>query len=250
MKEIGILLKEARENKGLEVEDAARELKIRPYYIEVLESGDVSSVSSEIYLVGYLKSYCNLLGISSNEVVAKLKSDNDKVLTTTKISNDSTSYYGFDDEIIRPNAAVVFASLFMAVFTYVFWHKENNIMVEPIFDISIESEMSSMLNKNWAENLFKKGTKFLLVAQDTVTLRIKEADGDAISKLLEPGDIYFLSSDKDQVLEIDNPDAIDVFYDDDKSSFVGTLSEIPDEQASTPVEEVAPEPQPEVNTSN
>jgi transcriptional regulator with XRE-family HTH domain len=250
MKDIGILLKEARESKGLEIEEAARELKIRPYYLEILESGDISSVSSEIYIVGYLKTYAKWLGISSNEIVLRLKSENTPLFSGKQNVNAgdvSSPLFVFDIEIFRTNGMLTILAFFMAIITYTFWYQNNNILVTPTFDLNIESDTISR-NKNWTEDLFKHGKKFLLIAKDTITLRTKENGGPLTSQKLDAGDIYFFSSDKDSVLETDNPDHIDVFYDNDTDSgtFVGTLSSIPtlpipESTTETPPVETSPD---------
>jgi transcriptional regulator with XRE-family HTH domain len=224
MKEIGNLLKEARESKGLDVEDAARELKIRPYYIEILESGDISAVSSEIYLTGYLKSYANWLGIDNNKIATKLKADGNKLFVSDKVKKESSSFFGFDDDLVSPGGFVTLVSFILAMIIYTFWHKESDIVM-PSFNVAIEKEVTSG-GRNWADGLAAKGDKFLLVAQDVVTLRIKENGGEFVSKRLEMGDIYFLSSVGDVVVESDNPAAIDVFADDGKSTFLGSLAKV------------------------
>ncbi len=147
MKDIGALLKEARESKGLEVEDAAKALKIRPYYIEILESGDVSSVSNEIYITGYLKSYANWLGIGSNEVVSKLKAGGNKFSIADKAKKESSSFFAFDDDLVSAGGLVTLVSFVLAVIIYTFWHKTHDIAISPVFNVValIKKEISFSL---------------------------------------------------------------------------------------------------------
>ena len=48
MKDVGNLLKETRESQGYGIEQVAEELKVRPEYLKILESGDGSSTSRRI----------------------------------------------------------------------------------------------------------------------------------------------------------------------------------------------------------
>ncbi len=64
------------------------------------------------------------------------------------------------------------------------------------------------------------------MAQDAVTLRIKENGGEFVSKQLEVGEIYFLSVASGVIVETDNPGAIDVMIDDGKGTSLGSLADI------------------------
>jgi transcriptional regulator with XRE-family HTH domain len=245
MNEIGILLKEARESKGLEIKDAAKALKIRPYYIEILESGDVSSVSNEIYINGYLKSYANWLGIGSNKIASRLKSGSNTVSNVNKFTvadkarfsislsiplpekskKESSSFFSFDDKLVSAGALVTLVTLLLSVIIYVIWHKNHDVTIRPAFDFASVRQVTSG-GRNWAEGLEKKGDKFLLVAQDAVTLKIKENGGEFINKQLEVGEIYFLSVGSGVIVETDNPDSIDVMIDDGKGTSLGSLSKL------------------------
>ena len=56
-------LKEEREKQGYSIEDIANTLKIRKKYIISIENGDYSDIPGEVYLNGYIKSYCYFLKI-------------------------------------------------------------------------------------------------------------------------------------------------------------------------------------------
>lgn len=60
---IGQRLRTAREARGLDVQDAARQLRLPHRVLEKLERGDWSGIDSPLYLRGYLRSYSKLLGI-------------------------------------------------------------------------------------------------------------------------------------------------------------------------------------------
>ena len=73
MESIGEKLRKAREQLGRSVEEIARETNITKRYIVALENEDFDAFPGEPYLVGFLRTYAETLGLSSDEVVALYK---------------------------------------------------------------------------------------------------------------------------------------------------------------------------------
>lgn len=69
MKEIGEALKEARENIGISIEEAANDLKLRPSQIENIESGNVEAFKDVFYLKYFVRDYAKYLGLSYEDMV-------------------------------------------------------------------------------------------------------------------------------------------------------------------------------------
>lgn len=69
MKEIGEALKEARENIGISVEEAANDLKLRPSQIENIESGNADAFKDVFYLKYFVRDYAKYLGLSYEDMV-------------------------------------------------------------------------------------------------------------------------------------------------------------------------------------
>lgn len=63
MKEMGEVLRKAREEKGLSLADVQEKLMIRVKYLKALEEGDESSLPEEVYVKGFLKSYARFLDL-------------------------------------------------------------------------------------------------------------------------------------------------------------------------------------------
>ncbi|MDR3302461.1 MAG: helix-turn-helix domain-containing protein [Spirochaetaceae bacterium] len=63
MKNIGGLLSAAREERGLSVDDIARETNIARKYIVALEAEDFTAFPAEAYILGFLKNYGEFLGL-------------------------------------------------------------------------------------------------------------------------------------------------------------------------------------------
>lgn len=67
LKPISVVLKEARTNKGISLEEAQKATKIQLYILRSLEEGTVLSLS-EVYVKSYTKIYAKYLGISDEEL--------------------------------------------------------------------------------------------------------------------------------------------------------------------------------------
>ena len=68
MKQFCLALKEAREAKGLSIDAVATDLHLHSDMIAALESCDSSSLPSEMFVMGYLRSYARLLGVDESRL--------------------------------------------------------------------------------------------------------------------------------------------------------------------------------------
>jgi cytoskeleton protein RodZ len=73
-RQIGERLALARQEKKLDKVDAAGELRITSTYIDALEAGDWSSLPGEVYALGFLRQYADMLGIDISDDINQLKS--------------------------------------------------------------------------------------------------------------------------------------------------------------------------------
>jgi transcriptional regulator with XRE-family HTH domain len=74
-KRVGQLLKEAREEKSLNIRDVSKEINIPLKYIIALENEDYSQFPAETYTVGFLKTYCDFLKIDSAYILNLYKGE-------------------------------------------------------------------------------------------------------------------------------------------------------------------------------
>ncbi len=63
MDEIGHILREARENKGLTVEDVQAQIRINARYLTALENGQYSALPTPVHARGFLRNYARFLGL-------------------------------------------------------------------------------------------------------------------------------------------------------------------------------------------
>lgn len=71
MKEIGSLLKEAREKKNLSIQDVAQAIKINSKTLQAIEDGDSENLPAKPFLRGFVQSYARYLELNVDEVMKK-----------------------------------------------------------------------------------------------------------------------------------------------------------------------------------
>lgn len=73
MESLGKKLSETRLSRGLDLEQVARETNISARYLEALETEDFAVFPGEPYLLGFLRNYCEYLGLNSSEFITAYK---------------------------------------------------------------------------------------------------------------------------------------------------------------------------------
>ena len=69
MKDIGLKLKEKREENGVSIEEAAEDLKLRPSQIVSIEEGKKEDFDDVFYLKYFIRYYAKYLGLDGEELV-------------------------------------------------------------------------------------------------------------------------------------------------------------------------------------
>ncbi|MBQ2873601.1 MAG: helix-turn-helix domain-containing protein [Bacilli bacterium] len=69
MNDIGLKLKEKREENGVSIEEVAEDLKMRPSQIVSLEEGKKDDFKDVVFLKYFIRDYAKYLGLDSEELV-------------------------------------------------------------------------------------------------------------------------------------------------------------------------------------
>lgn len=64
IRDLGAALKSKREGLGLSLEDVERDTKIRRAFLAAIEEGDYSAIPGMVYARGFVRNYCDYLGLS------------------------------------------------------------------------------------------------------------------------------------------------------------------------------------------
>lgn len=74
MDRIGDILRQARENKGITLQQASEATKISIRYLKALEDEAYQVLPARVYVIGFLRSYAAFLGLDGNSLVEQFKS--------------------------------------------------------------------------------------------------------------------------------------------------------------------------------
>ncbi len=80
------VLKKAREDQGITIEDMARKVKIRRQYLSAIEESRYDELPGNIYAQGYLKIYANALGVNLSECSPIITSSNPEFWTKPQLA--------------------------------------------------------------------------------------------------------------------------------------------------------------------
>jgi hypothetical protein len=69
MSEIGMMLKKARLDKNLTLDDVQQITKIRKKYLEAIEDNNYAELPGTFYIKAFIKSFADAVGLSSNELI-------------------------------------------------------------------------------------------------------------------------------------------------------------------------------------
>ena len=66
---VGAYLREIRERQGISIDEIARSTRVLHHYLEVLESDDLASLPAPVFTKGFIRAYCQALGIPADEPI-------------------------------------------------------------------------------------------------------------------------------------------------------------------------------------
>lgn len=122
---IGGELRAARLARREDLYDIADVLRIRPVYLEGLESGDLDVMPGRPYALGFLKSYADYLGLDGRALADQAKGIDGAVRP-----GPTLVYRTPVDEKRRPTKVLAAVSIVVAVLVYAGWHGYSSGRIE------------------------------------------------------------------------------------------------------------------------
>lgn len=122
---LGVLLKKARENKGVSVEDIATQLHLRPSIILDIEADNLLAVGAATYVRGYVKNYARAVQADPFEVQVCLDKQllNDAEPSMQSFSR-KTTHQARDGRLMFVTYVIVFVLLALMV---LWWFQKSSI---------------------------------------------------------------------------------------------------------------------------
>ena len=138
----GERLANKRSEKELTINQVAREIKIEPRFIKMIENNDFESIGAPVFVKGYLRQYSELVGLDPDLIIEKYSAIN-SIADLPPIVNDSVdqiSKYVLTPKIILIAIFVILISF--GVLTRVFGVFGNNDAVVIKMETETESQES------------------------------------------------------------------------------------------------------------
>lgn len=131
MSELGQLLRKARLEKGISLEDMQETTKIRKRYLEAIEEGNYKLLPGNFYVRAFIKSYSESVGLDPNEVLQLYKNVIPASQVDSKVEPNHRKRSGIktNDRWSKRITTLVFISflVFIIVLVYYFTDKNSKI---------------------------------------------------------------------------------------------------------------------------
>lgn len=114
---IGDILREGREQRGEDLHRIAEELCIRPTYLLALEGSQYHSLPADAYVIGFLRSYANYLGIDGKMAIDRYRAEMaGRRAKPTLLMPEPISANGM------PTSLLIIAGVFCSFLIYGLWY--------------------------------------------------------------------------------------------------------------------------------
>ena len=134
MKDIGLKLKEKREENGVSIDEAAEDLKVRPSQLTSLENGQKENFKDVLFLKYLIRDYAKYLGIDGEKLLddfneflfdftskiplEDIDKANEKKSVTKEFSSPYTNVNNSNNGKIKVIVAIVSLILVVAIISY------------------------------------------------------------------------------------------------------------------------------------
>lgn len=210
---IGISLKEQREKRKINLEQAASCLKIRPYYLKSLEEGKFSNIPGKIYVDGYIQNYADFLGLDSDMLVARYRGSGGR-------HNHRDSYMPpeLSNDDMKPGRRILWIALALLLLVYSVWYISDRRKAEVV-----QNTHETIIEPDKAPSQTSKAldARVVILAKSDVEMAIIGADGTPLYKnLMHSGETYFVPNDG-LILKTPTPEGLQIFVDGESVSPTG-----------------------------
>ena len=197
---VGEVLHRARLQYRLTLEQAEAGTRIKAIYLDALEKGDYDRLPGKVYVVGFVKSYSDYLGLDADEMVKLLKKQaNIATPKPAQIFPVAT-----EDQKV-PSKKIVLISTGILVFILILWnisHPTGSSDSIPAVPKELAQQMTVPENPPEAAEAAVTATEekshpVVMKATQDVWLEIRDAKGAPVfSRVLKAGEEYWVPADQ------------------------------------------------------
>ncbi len=159
-------MKDARDRKGLSLEEAATRTNINQYYLELMEAGKYNKLPGGVYQKTYIKKYASFLGLKSSDWLKGKKEEKNDVFARKTIRKSALLVF---PKIFRNTLAIVAV---LALFLYIGLYLRNSLsrpeleIFEPIDDLITEKNSITVSGKAEEKTLIEINDRPILKKDD------------------------------------------------------------------------------------
>jgi cytoskeletal protein RodZ len=136
MREVGAQLRQARLQRGEDLNDVAQHLRIKSSYLFGIEQGDLSAMPGRPYALGFLRTYADYLGFDGEDLISRIKSTVENLTDRTSLRIRTPM-----PENRLPKTPIVVISLAVIAGTYAGWsylNRSSRMTVETVAEVPSE----------------------------------------------------------------------------------------------------------------
>src|ERR671910_1129298 len=133
MREVGAQLRQARLERGDDLNDVAQHLRIKSNYLFGIEQGDLSAMPGRPYALGFLRTYADYLGFDGEDLVTRIKSTVENLTDRASLRLRAPM-----PESRLPATPVVMISLAVVAGIYIGWsylNRSSRMMVDTVAEV-------------------------------------------------------------------------------------------------------------------
>ena len=139
--ELGAMMREMRENLGHDLASVASDLRIRPVYLEAIESGRLADLPGSAYVSGFLRAYSDFLGLDGEEIARRFRMAGVDISNQTQLHLPSPVEEGH-----LPTGPILLLAAIVAAVAYGGWYYFSTPDSNPVDRIaSLPAELSRMV---------------------------------------------------------------------------------------------------------
>ncbi|MFD4815162.1 helix-turn-helix domain-containing protein [Peribacillus butanolivorans] len=225
--ELGNRLKEAREAKGLSLEDLQELTKIQKRYLIGIEEGNYSMMPGKFYVRAFIKQYCEAVGLDSEEIFEQYKSEVPSVYSEelpeqlSRVQSRKTIPAG-DSKVVEMLPKILVAVLVIGV-AILIWVLVSSNMSKPDSDDKKNDKQNAAVGYNKSDDFNKeeeKADKKQDVKKEDTSDK-KDDASDAVDEKTQQELAVVSTSGKNSTYELKNTDTFKLKVTSKGSPWVG-----------------------------
>lgn len=137
-KTLGEKLEDVRKKANLSLDEVSKKINVQKKYLEYLEKGDYKNLPSNVYVVGYLKSYARLLELDESKVISVYKKEIGLEEKANHPNQDKKDFFHSFPIVITPRMVkIAVVSLIILSIVLYLWYQVSGLSRPPelkVFD--------------------------------------------------------------------------------------------------------------------